>query len=98
LLSFTIALLGFKAALLLLYSALKPSSYYYESSTAKKIAHVKRKLSLLSLTFHLRCVSFLQIRKLLIPAKEGYGAGGFPEWGIPPNGSLDFEIEVLQIK
>jgi peptidylprolyl isomerase len=43
-------------------------------------------------------VSFLQIRKLLIPAKEGYGAGGFPEWGIPPNGSLDFEIEVLQIK
>ncbi len=44
------------------------------------------------------CVSFLQIRKLFIPAKEGYGAGGFPAWGIPPNGSLDFEIEVLSLK
>jgi hypothetical protein len=43
-------------------------------------------------------VSFLQIRKLFIPAKEGYGAGGFPAWGIPPNGSLDFEIEVLSLK
>merc|ERR1712204_147423 len=23
-------------------------------------------------------------RKLVIPAAEGYGAGGFPAWGIPP--------------
>ena len=54
--------------------------------------------SLISPRGNLRCVSFLQIRKLFIPAKEGYGAGGFPAWGIPPNGSLDFEIEVLKIK
>jgi hypothetical protein len=26
-------------------------------------------------------------RKLVIPADEGYGAGGFPAWGIPPGGS-----------
>jgi FKBP-type peptidyl-prolyl cis-trans isomerase len=37
-------------------------------------------------------------RKLDIPAAEGYGAGGFPAWGIPPNGGLLFEIEVLEIK
>ena len=36
-------------------------------------------------------------RKLDIPADEGYGAGGFPAWGIPPNGGLLFEIEVLKI-
>jgi hypothetical protein len=35
-----------------------------------------------------------ETRRLSIPAEEGYGAGGFPAWGIPPNGSLDFEIEV----
>ena len=38
-----------------------------------------------------------QVRKLVIPAHEGYGAGGFPAWGIPPNGDLHFEIEVLDI-
>merc|ERR1711934_1260985 len=37
-------------------------------------------------------------RELIIPADEGYGAGGFPAWGIPPNGTLNFTIEVLQIK
>lgn len=26
-----------------------------------------------------------------------YGAGGFPSWGIMPNATLIFEIEVLQI-
>ena len=26
-------------------------------------------------------------RKLVIPADEGYGAGGFPAWGIPPGGT-----------
>ena len=37
-------------------------------------------------------------RKLTIPAKEGYGEGGFPAWGIPPNGTLEFTLEVLEIK
>ena len=36
-----------------------------------------------------------ETRKLKIPAAEGYGAAGFPAWGIPPNGGLFFEIEVL---
>ena len=38
-----------------------------------------------------------EVRKLRIPAEEGYGAAGFPAWGIPPNGTLLFEIEVLEI-
>lgn len=28
----------------------------------------------------------------------GYGAGGFPAWGIMPNSTLVFEIEVLSFK
>ena len=32
-----------------------------------------------------------EIRKLKIPAHEGYGANGFPAWGIPPGGTLLFE-------
>merc|ERR1740117_615673 len=36
-------------------------------------------------------------RELLIPAAEGYGAGGFPAWGIPPGGTLNFTIEILKI-
>merc|ERR1712106_34302 len=36
-------------------------------------------------------------RKLVIPAHEGYGAGGFPAWGIPPNGTLEFTLECLSI-
>ena len=39
-----------------------------------------------------------EVRELDIPAEEGYGKGGFPAWGIPPNGGLFFEIEVLSIK
>merc|ERR1711865_619482 len=39
-----------------------------------------------------------EVRELIIPAHEGYGAGGFPAWGIPPNGTLNFTIEVLNIK
>ena len=39
-----------------------------------------------------------EVRILNIPAEEGYGASGFPAWGIPANGGLTFEIEVLQIK
>jgi U3 small nucleolar RNA-associated protein 21 len=38
-----------------------------------------------------------EVRKLHIPSHEGYGEGGFPSWGIPPGGTLDFEIEVLSI-
>ena len=39
-----------------------------------------------------------EIIELNIPAHEGYGAGGFPAWGIPPNGTLVFEIEVLAVR
>ncbi len=28
----------------------------------------------------------------------GYGAGGFPAWGIPPNAHLQFDIELLEAK
>lgn len=38
-----------------------------------------------------------EVRLLEIPAVEGYGAGGFPAWGIPPGAILNFEIEVLSI-
>jgi FKBP-type peptidyl-prolyl cis-trans isomerase len=37
-------------------------------------------------------------RQVIIPGDEGYGANGFPAWGIPPNGTLDFTLEVLNIK
>ena len=33
-------------------------------------------------------------RLLEIPAHEGYGAAGFPAWGIPPGGTLFFTLEV----
>merc|ERR1711865_1339875 len=39
-----------------------------------------------------------EVRKLTIPAHEGYGANGFPAWGIPPGGTLHFTIELLNIK
>ena len=38
-----------------------------------------------------------EVRKLRIPADEGYGAGGFPAWGIPPKATLLFEIELLEV-
>eukprot|EP00457_Paulinella_chromatophora_P019138 gb/GEZN01020706.1/.p1 GENE.gb/GEZN01020706.1/~~gb/GEZN01020706.1/.p1 ORF type:complete len:105 (-),score=19.00 gb/GEZN01020706.1/:302-616(-) len=38
-----------------------------------------------------------ETRELLIPAAEGYGEGGFPAWGIPAGGTLNFTIEVLKI-
>jgi len=38
-----------------------------------------------------------ETRELDIPGEEGYGAGGFPAWGIPPNGRLRFTIECLKI-
>ena len=37
-------------------------------------------------------------RKLVIPAAEGYGERGFPAWGIPAGGTLEFTLEVLSIK
>merc|ERR1719473_1405262 len=37
-------------------------------------------------------------RKVTIPGHEGYGAQGFPAWGIPPNGTLEFTLEVLKIQ
>eukprot|EP00933_Yihiella_yeosuensis_P017110 TRINITY_DN14388_c0_g1_i6.p1 TRINITY_DN14388_c0_g1~~TRINITY_DN14388_c0_g1_i6.p1 ORF type:complete len:157 (+),score=31.11 TRINITY_DN14388_c0_g1_i6:94-564(+) len=39
-----------------------------------------------------------ETRRLHIPADEGYGASGFPAWGIPPNGDLVFELECLDIQ
>ena len=36
-------------------------------------------------------------RELVIPADEGYGADGFPAWGIPPGGTLNFTLECLKI-
>lgn len=39
-----------------------------------------------------------EVRLLVIPSDEGYGAGGFPAWGIPERATLQFEIEVLSIK
>jgi U3 small nucleolar RNA-associated protein 21 len=38
-----------------------------------------------------------EVRELLIPADEGYGAKGFAAWGIPPGGTLNFTLEVLEI-
>mmetsp|Transcript_4603 Transcript_4603/g.9424 ORF Transcript_4603/g.9424 Transcript_4603/m.9424 type:complete len:120 (-) Transcript_4603:163-522(-) len=38
-----------------------------------------------------------EVRELLIPANEGYGDKGFPAWGIPPGGSLNFTLECLRI-
>ena len=42
-------------------------------------------------------MGFGELRKIRIPAKEGYGEGGFPAWGIPAGATLVFEIEVLDI-
>eukprot|EP00929_Paragymnodinium_shiwhaense_P120919 TRINITY_DN929_c0_g1_i1.p1 TRINITY_DN929_c0_g1~~TRINITY_DN929_c0_g1_i1.p1 ORF type:complete len:537 (+),score=115.51 TRINITY_DN929_c0_g1_i1:93-1703(+) len=39
-----------------------------------------------------------EVRELLIPANEGYGQQGFPDWGIPPGGTLNFTLECLTIK
>lgn len=37
-------------------------------------------------------------RVINIPAHEGYGVGGFPAWGIPPNGTLNFTLECLKVE
>jgi len=31
-------------------------------------------------------------------SEEGDGKGGFPAWGIPPGGTLEFTLECLEIK
>lgn len=36
--------------------------------------------------------------KLTCTPDYAYGAGGFPAWGIAPNSTLVFEIEVLKIQ
>mmetsp|Transcript_20301 Transcript_20301/g.34577 ORF Transcript_20301/g.34577 Transcript_20301/m.34577 type:complete len:112 (-) Transcript_20301:180-515(-) len=38
-----------------------------------------------------------EIAKLTCTPDYGYGAEGFPAWGILPNSNLVFEIEVLEI-
>ena len=38
-----------------------------------------------------------EVRKLRIPAEEGYGPNGFPAWGIPPGATLNFQIELLSV-
>ena len=37
-------------------------------------------------------------RQVIIPAAEGYGAAGFPAWGIPPGGTLNFTLECLAVQ
>ena len=39
-----------------------------------------------------------EVRELVIPADEGYGANGFPAWGIPPGGTLNFTLECLDVQ
>ena len=39
-----------------------------------------------------------ETRELVIPADEGYGSKGFPAWGIPAGGTLNFTLEVLSIE
>ncbi len=36
--------------------------------------------------------------KLTCTADYAYGDTGFPSWGIPPNATIIFEIEILEIK
>ena len=36
-----------------------------------------------------------EVALLTCSADYAYGAGGFPAWGIQPNSTLVFEIEVL---
>ena len=40
----------------------------------------------------------LDSRLVFDQAHEGYGANGFPAWGIPPGGTLNFTLECLNIK
>mmetsp|Transcript_23184 Transcript_23184/g.37057 ORF Transcript_23184/g.37057 Transcript_23184/m.37057 type:complete len:118 (+) Transcript_23184:81-434(+) len=37
-------------------------------------------------------------RKVTIGGSEAYGAKGFPAWGIGPNATLEFTLEMLKIE
>ncbi|KAL5263555.1 hypothetical protein ACHWQZ_G008805 [Mnemiopsis leidyi] len=36
--------------------------------------------------------------RISMTGDKGYGSGGFPAWGIPPNAGLTFELEVISIQ
>jgi len=38
-----------------------------------------------------------EIAELTMTPDYGYGAGGFPAWGIPGNATLVFEVEILSV-
>jgi len=38
-----------------------------------------------------------EVARLRMTPDYGYGSGGFPAWGIPPNATLEFEVEILKI-
>ncbi|XP_062504588.1 uncharacterized protein LOC134181342 [Corticium candelabrum] len=46
------------------------------------------------------CLTMCQgeVARLTIAGYKGYGAQGFPAWGITPNADLIFEIEILSIR
>ncbi|ELR21420.1 Peptidylprolyl isomerase FKBP12, putative [Acanthamoeba castellanii str. Neff] len=39
-----------------------------------------------------------EVARLIMTGDYAYGAAGFPAWGIGPNATLMFEMEVLEIK
>jgi peptidylprolyl isomerase len=39
-----------------------------------------------------------EVARITATPDYAYGAGGFPAWGIMPNSTLIFEIEVLSMK
>eukprot|EP00698_Gefionella_okellyi_P005495 TRINITY_DN15024_c0_g1_i1.p1 TRINITY_DN15024_c0_g1~~TRINITY_DN15024_c0_g1_i1.p1 ORF type:complete len:121 (-),score=5.80 TRINITY_DN15024_c0_g1_i1:25-354(-) len=43
-------------------------------------------------------MSLGEVAVLTMTGDYAYGPGGFPAWGIPPNATLVFEIEMLSIQ
>jgi peptidylprolyl isomerase len=37
-----------------------------------------------------------EMSRFTMTADYAYGAAGFPAWGIPPNATLIFEVEMLR--